>query len=424
SLAFTGAMALFLGLMFGNFLYVLTGLFLLSVVFLSRRGPDLKVLVDRKVDAQRTRAREPVNVQWRIRWRGGPGVALVADKLPDPFQVEEGASLRVVNATGTSGEETLAYQVSSLRRGGYALAPTNVAVLDPLGIAAPFERAQGDGHDLTIEPPTNPPAKLRAPVGWGTRIFPAGDKAKAGARGSDFRELRGYVAGDPLKYVNWRATARKSMGDDLQLTVNEFEPEGKQAFWIFLDVAPHTEAGTTTKKLLDDLVDGALTVADGLLKAGYRVGFSTFGGEKDLFLHPDGGIKQYRSLVSLIGPIEPEPRGAAKPHRFAEGVVKVRAFLVREKPTLLVFTRLGADPEGLTAGLMAARAAAASRGRVPANAFVFAPHALPDSDPAAPVVSVVEGVHARRLERTGIRVVRWGAAAPLTARLRKGGGLF
>jgi len=80
--------------------------------------------------------------------------------------------------------------------------------------------------------------------------FPINDMAKIGVATTDFREIRNYVYGDPIKNINWKATARSSSPEMWPLT-NEYEVEGKKTVWLFLDTAGELEIGTNINNAFD-----------------------------------------------------------------------------------------------------------------------------------------------------------------------------
>ena len=92
-----------------------------------------------------------------------------------------------------------------------------------------------------------------------TSPFPVIDVAKIGVATTDFREIRNYVYGDPVKNINWKATARCTSPQAWPLT-NEYEVEGKKTVWIFQDASRFLEVGTDIENAFEYCLEAANSV--------------------------------------------------------------------------------------------------------------------------------------------------------------------
>src|SRR5207244_1829192 len=94
------------------------------------------------------------------------------------------------------------------KRGEFVIPPVALRVVHPLGFSTtPLLRAT-EPLPLLVEPR---PIAARIPSDLRTRAkrpFPDADVARMGVATNEFRELRQYVSGDPLRRINWKATAR------------------------------------------------------------------------------------------------------------------------------------------------------------------------------------------------------------------------
>ena len=163
------------------------------------------------------------------------------------------------------------------------------------------------------------------------------DLSQTGASNSEFRELRPYAPGDPIKLINWKASARGSRSDNLPL-VNELEPEGRKAVWIFLDLATYMDVGTPLDSPMENTVEAAGSLAQFYLSRGSSIGayaFNSYGGERDL-LTPDSGQKQFRKLTEMLVGLKPGlPR-----QDILQAVERCKDFLMRLQPEVFIITRL------------------------------------------------------------------------------------
>ncbi len=132
--------------------------------------------------------------------------------------------------------------------------------------------------------------KIRARRRKVRESYPDIDISKLGVPGTDFREIREYIPGDPVKFINWKATARRE-----KILVNEFEVEGKRAVWFVINSSHHVFAD-------EEYFENALTVAASLAyyftKRGHKTALTLTGSGKTL--HPDLGKKQFYRIMSEL----------------------------------------------------------------------------------------------------------------------------
>ena len=415
SVATGGAALLFLGLAFGSFPYLLGALLLLGVAFAGRGLQAPAISMGRRPSAQDVRTGEPIEVLLRARNDGAAPVGVTLhDKAPDGFALDAGTNFEAAHlAPGASAD--VAYALRAPKRGQHDLGPLRVTAYDPLFVQTALVADVGETSPVAVHPRTPPAPRIRGASAWGRTHLPGGDKATRGILTNDFRELRPYERGDPLKQVNWKATARMSRGDDLSLIVNDYEVEGKKVVWLFLDAGPHTVGGTTLESQFDELATGALSVAAHYLDMGHRVGFSVYGSGPVRALFADAGDLQERRIAALIGTTQPGEPGEG----IQQAVEAAKGFLAREKPLVYVFTLAGRDPT-LGTALVTARAIA-STGRRPAPVIVVAPAAAEDASAAGRVLALHEKAQLKGLERRGVTVLRYDPKkASLQALLAKG----
>lgn len=414
SVTLTAAALLLLGLAFGSFPYLLAALLLAGVAFAARglKAPSLQVR--RATSGDDVRAGDAVTMSVAATADDAVGVTL-HDKAPDPFVLADGRNFGA--AWLPRGEAaTLRYTLKAPRRGAYGIGPIRATAYDPLFLQSARVAEVGETRDVTVHPRTPATPRIKTSSAWGRAHLPGGDKAHRGILTNDFRELRPYERGDPLRQVNWKATARQSRPDKLNLIVNDYEVEGKKSIWIFLDASHYTVGGTTSDSLFDELSSGALAVAGHYLDQGHKVGFTLYGCGQTRILYPDAGDMQERRIAAAIAAATPGEAGEDA----ARAVELAKGFLVREKPLIFCFTLAGRDPS-LGSALVSARALATA-GRRPANVVAVTP-ILDEADAslAGRLVSIREKAQLKGLERRGVTVLRYSPrTATLMAMLARG----
>ncbi|MFD4420313.1 DUF58 domain-containing protein [Agromyces sp. NPDC058484] len=154
------------------------------------------------------------------------------DTMPDGFISPPEAILPAIGpyeGVLPSGDDTvhLAYRLRMPRRGVYPVGPLRIGVADPFGLAH-IDREVGSGHEVVVTPRVTP---LEAALGSAAAI----DGVVHGLQrrthpNSDELIAREYRYGDPLRRVNWAATARRG-----ELMVREEEQRGDPEARILLD---------------------------------------------------------------------------------------------------------------------------------------------------------------------------------------------
>lgn len=413
SLATAGGALLVLGLGFGDYPYLLCALFLLGLAFWARSHAVPGLTATRALSATQLRAGDALEVAVEVRADEAAALSL-HDLAPDSFELAEGSNFGAAwFAPGQAA--TLRYRLRPPRRGTHPVGALRVVAYDPLFLHTAPVAEVAPADEVVVHPRTPPAPRIRTSAAWGRTLLPGGDRASRGVQTNDFRELRPYSRGDPLKSVNWKATARESR-DELRLIVNDYEVEGKKVVWIFVDASPYTVGGTNLQTVFDELASGALAVASHYLDLGHRVGFTLFGAGPTRLLYAEGGDAQERRMAQLLGGAQPGEAGEP----IAKAVEAAKGFLAREKPLVFVFTLAGRDP-GLAKALLSARALA-STGRRPAPVVCVTPLAEDeDRSIAARLVAIEEKAQLKGLERRGVTVIRYHASrAPLHALLAKG----
>lgn len=114
---------------------------------------------------------------------------------------------------------------------------------------------------------------LRTPRGGRSRTrAEAGRPGPFSGDGYELREIREHRAGDPLKRIAWKASARRG-----KLMVRDHEQEERDVVWLVLDASVELWAGLHGNAPLDHAIDEAYAVADAHLRRGDHVGLVVCG---------------------------------------------------------------------------------------------------------------------------------------------------
>jgi uncharacterized protein (DUF58 family) len=131
-----------------------------------------------------------------------------------------------------------------------------------------------------------------------TRAFAGPVKARQGGQGIDLFGCRSYVAGDDARRINWRAYARTG-----QLVVNEYELERVADVNLIVDARQHTHESMGAENTFDHTVRAAASLARHLLSAGNIVGLLVYGTARWV---PSGtGVRQEHRILEALATAHP-----------------------------------------------------------------------------------------------------------------------
>ena len=413
-----------LGLTFGNLALLAGAVFLLvTVLLVTAPRPATVVQVRRRIPREICWAGDEMEVERQVTISGGMGAVFVNDFLPDEVEVVEGNNLRVL--WRWSGTETydLSYRVKFSQRGDLTLPPTTWTSQALFGIRKRRAAPGGRALRISVAPRIRGITRLNEVRASTKQPRYQDDLAQTGVSNSEFRELRPYAPGDPIKLINWKASSRGSRSDNLPL-VNELEPEGRKAVWIFMDMASYMDVGTPLDSPMENTVEAAGSLAQFFLSRGSTIGayaYNSYGDERDL-LTPESGKKQFRRLTQMLVGLKP-----GRPHQdLLQSVEWCKGFLLRLQPEVFIITRLdvlyprpGEGTEALDRFAMAVKRLTALRRRARRPGRVRIIHvspreAIPESATAleARNLSLWESrALAGDMRRCGAEVILWEPAA-------------
>lgn len=119
-------------------------------------------------------------------------------------------------------------------------------------------------------------------------------------QGTEFDSLRDYVAGDDVRSIDWRATARRR-----EVVVRTWQPERDRHVVLVLDTSRTSAGRVLDMPRLDSAMDAALLLAALASRAGDRV--EVLMGDRDVHarIRADRRGELLNHLVEAMAPLEP-----------------------------------------------------------------------------------------------------------------------
>jgi uncharacterized protein (DUF58 family) len=284
-----GALGLIVGLLASEPAAAALGAaFLLPVVYgLAAPRP---VLPPSRIELSRERLLEGDAVELRVELAADAAIDWLELELDMPARTRllEGHE-RVVLGLRAGEVRALRYRIHCSRWGLYPLGASRLRGLHRLAMVGTCATVDPAGL-VRVYPRLEELRRLVKPLA--TRPASGSRPARASGEGIEFAELREFRAGERIRRINWRASARRG-----QLLVSDRHPERSSDVVLFLDSL--TEAATDRESTLDHAVRAVATLAGSYLRGRDRVGLLNFGGELDWVL-PSAGTRQHYRIIDAV----------------------------------------------------------------------------------------------------------------------------
>ncbi|MDP7388028.1 MAG: DUF58 domain-containing protein [Candidatus Thalassarchaeaceae archaeon] len=251
----------------------------------------------RKVSSSRVFEDGEIDVVLRIQNRTPMAKIIeVRDRVPEVMRIKKGANY-VLMELGGRRETEISYTVEAPLRGFYTIGPVCVRIQDTFGLFH-NEREIQLYDDFLVFPKMEDikDAMIKSKV---PKIFTGAVNIRNPGEGSNFYNLREYIPGDPMKKVNWNATARSGG----KMMVNEYERDAVSDIILIVDSRSMSETGPVSRNSLVYSTRAAASLAQHFLARRDSVGLVTYGDEI-VSVDRDTGKKQlYVILTKLAGAV-------------------------------------------------------------------------------------------------------------------------
>lgn len=261
-------------------------LFFIAVAFFK---PALDVEIKRLLPRDRVLEGEIVEIKLRIKANERIPSMKIDDDLPEEIEVVEGRPSFV--ASFNRGEERFFSYRVKVRRGIHEFNSVKLRYRDPFGF---FEREKTiELYSELIGVPRI--EDVQTPYSTkGTKITVGPLPSPRVGEGVEFHAIREYQPGDPLRIINWKATARTG-----RIMANEYESERKVDVILIVDA---TYAG---REVFDHLVRAVASLMLDSLNNGTSFGL-LLAEEVPLWIRIDYGKRHFFKCIDLLSTAKPD----------------------------------------------------------------------------------------------------------------------
>ncbi len=245
--------------------YILAGSLLIDIFFLYRNKTGIeaeRILPEKLSNGDYNNIEILLRNRYRLKTR-----LKVIDELPVQWQRRD---FEIYQSLDPSQEVKLTYQVRPTERGEYHFGNLNVFVSTLLGLVA--RRQQFSAEAMVPNYPSFLQLKKYDFIAFSNRLkFFGLKKIRRIGHTMEFEQIKEYVAGDDVRNINWKATAKKN-----DLMVNQFQDEKSQPVYSVIDKGRVMKMPFNYLSLLDYAVNATLVISNIALKKQDKAGMFTF----------------------------------------------------------------------------------------------------------------------------------------------------
>ncbi len=214
----------------------------------------------------------PVQLYLESRYRFGVRVEVI-DEIPHQFQRRD----VLFEASIAPGQtQVITYQLRPTKRGEYEFGAVNVYAASPLGLVR--RRFRFDQNRTVPVYPSFLQMRQYELLAIHNRLTEVGVKRiRRVGQSMEFEQTRPYASGDDPRNINWKASARRSMGGPADtLIVNHFQDERAQQVYCLIDKGRVMRMPFAGLSLLDYAINATLVLSNIALLKHDKAGLITF----------------------------------------------------------------------------------------------------------------------------------------------------
>ncbi len=199
----------------------------------------------------------------------------VIDELPKQFQKRD---FNYETNIEPYSSQDFEYQVKPVERGEYQFGILNIYASSILQIIA--KRYCFDASQMVAVYPSYIQMRKYEFLAMSNRLTEFGlKKIRKIGHTMEFEQIKNYIAGDDVRTINWKATAKRA-----QLMVNQYQDEKSQPIYSIIDVGRVMKMPFEELKLLDYAINSTLAFSNIALLKNDKAGLLAFSQKVDTII--------------------------------------------------------------------------------------------------------------------------------------------
>jgi uncharacterized protein (DUF58 family) len=198
--------------------------------------------------------------------------AKIIDEIPFQFQVRDFEINRKIKP---NFQDDIVYHLRPTTRGEYYFGNLNIYVKSPLKLIS--RRFLFDKDKMIPTYPSFIQLRKYDLIAFSNNLFQYGiKKIRRIGHSMEFEQIKEYVAGDDIRTLNWKATAKKNA-----LMINQFQDEKSQSVYMVIDKGRVMKMPFEGLSLLDYAINATLVLSNVILKKQDKAGMFAFSKKVD-----------------------------------------------------------------------------------------------------------------------------------------------
>lgn len=245
--------------------FLLLGLLLFDValLYLNRTGIQAERLLPEKLSNGDANT---IEIGLANRYQMAVWVKII-DELPVQWQRRD---FKIESRLKASQQKLFTYEVYPTERGEYHFGDLNIYVANIIGLV--MRRQRYSAEAMVPNYPSFLQLKKYDFIAFSNRLkFFGLKKIRRIGHTMEFEQIKEYVAGDDVRNINWKATAKNN-----ELMVNQFQDEKSQPVYSVIDKGRVMKMPFHRLSLLDYAINATLVISNIVLKKQDKAGMFTF----------------------------------------------------------------------------------------------------------------------------------------------------
>jgi uncharacterized protein (DUF58 family) len=215
----------------------------------------------------------------------------IIDEIPFQFQVRDFEIKRNIKATS---QDELNYELRPTERGEYYFGNLNVYVASPLQIIS--RRFTFDNGNMVPTYPSYIQLRKYDLIAFSNNLFQYGiKKIRRIGHSMEFEQIKEYVAGDDIRTLNWKATAKKNA-----LMINQFQDEKSQSVYMVIDKGRVMKMPFNGLSLMDYAINATLVLSNVILKKQDKAGMFAFSKKVENRVFAEKRASQMQKILETL----------------------------------------------------------------------------------------------------------------------------
>ena len=217
--------------------------------------------------------------------------AKIIDEIPFQFQIR---NFEINQKIKPLSSALIIYKLTPKTRGEYYFGNLNIYAATPLQLVS--RRFIFDNGKMVPTYPSFIQLRKYNLIAFSNNLYQYGiKKIRRLGNSMEFEQIKEYVAGDDIRALNWKATAKKN-----QLMINQFQDEKSQSVYMIIDKGRVMKMPFNGLSLLDYAINATLVLSNIILKKQDKAGMFAFSKKVENRVFAEKKVSQMQKILETL----------------------------------------------------------------------------------------------------------------------------